>query len=75
MIECQRQQQSLKLLYLKKIHSIAISSTPRSILNTIRGIIRYRDEDLDDLSDDEICGELAVLFMSNELYRTETVKQ
>jgi len=61
MIECQRQQQSLNLLSLKKIHSILyyISSTPHSILNTSRGIIRYRDEDLDDLSDDEICGELA----------------
>jgi len=62
MIECQRQQQSLKLLSLKKINSILyyISSTPHSILNTSRGIIRYRDEDLDDLSDDDICGELAL---------------
>jgi citrate synthase len=56
-------------------NDVAISSTLHSILNTIRGIIRYRDEDLDDLSDDEICGELAVLFMSSELYRTETVRQ
>jgi hypothetical protein len=28
-------------------------------LNISRGIIRYRDEDLDDLTDDEICAELA----------------
>ena len=59
MIECQRRQQSLNLLSLKQIHSIAISSTPHRTLNTSRGIIRYRDEDLDDLSDEEICEELA----------------
>jgi hypothetical protein len=59
MIECQRRQQSLNLLSLKQIHSIAISSTPHRTLNTSRGIIRYRGEDLDDLSDEEICEELA----------------
>jgi len=59
MIEFQRKQQSLNLLSLTKIHSIAISSTPHITLNTSRGIIRYKDEDLDDLSDEEICEELA----------------
>ena len=59
MIECQRRKQSLNLLSLKQIHNIAISSTPHRILNTSRGVIRYRDEDLDDLSDEEICEELA----------------
>ena len=59
MIECQRKQQSLNLLSLKQIHNIAISSTPHRTLNISRGIIRYRDEDLDDLTDDEICAELA----------------
>ena len=59
MIECQRKQQSLNLLSLKQIHNIAISSTSHRTLNTSRGIIRYRDEDLDDLTDDEICAELA----------------
>jgi len=59
MIECQRKKQSLNLLSLKHIHNIAISSTPHRTLNTSRGIIRYRDEDLDDLSDKEICEELA----------------
>jgi hypothetical protein len=59
MIECQRRQQPLNLLSLKQIHSIAISSTPHRTLNTSRGVIRYRDEDLDDLSDEEICEELA----------------
>ena len=59
MIECQRKQQSLNLLSLKQIHNITISSTPHRTLNTSRGIIRYRDEDLDNLSDEEICKELA----------------
>ena len=59
MIEYQRKQQSLNLLSLKQIHNINISSTPQRILNTSRGIIRYRDEDLDNLSDEEIYKELA----------------
>jgi hypothetical protein len=59
MIECQRKKQSLNLLSLKRIHNITISSTPHRTLNTSRGIIRYRDEDLDNLSDDEICEKLA----------------
>ena len=59
MIECQRRQQSLNLLSLKQIHSIAISSTPHRTLNSSRGIIRYRDEDWEDLSDEDICEELA----------------
>jgi len=59
MIECQRKQQSLNLLSLKQIHNIAISSTPHRTLNTSRGNIRYRGEDLDDLTDDEICAEPA----------------
>ena len=59
MIECQRKQQSLNLLSLKQIHNINISSTPHRTLNTSQGIIRYRDEDLDNLSDEEICKELA----------------
>ena len=45
------------LLSLKQIHTIAISSTPLRTLNTSRRIIRYRYEDLDDLSDEEICEE------------------
>jgi hypothetical protein len=57
-IECQRRQ-SLNLLSLKQIHRIAISSTPHRTLNSSRGIIRYRDENWDDLSDEDICEELA----------------
>ena len=59
MIECQRRQQSLNLLSLKQVHSIAISSTPHRTLSSSRGIIRYREEDLDDLTEEEICEELA----------------
>jgi flagellar biosynthesis regulator FlbT len=59
MIECQRNQQSLNLLSLKQIHNITISSNPHKALNTSRGIIRYRDDYLDNLSDEEICKELA----------------
>ena len=57
MIECQRRQQPLNLLSLKQVHSIAIFSTPHRTLNTSREIIRYRDEDLADLSDEKICEE------------------
>ena len=35
------------------------NSTPHRTLNSSRGIIRYRDVDLDDRSDEEICEELA----------------
>jgi hypothetical protein len=45
--------------FFTQIHNINISSTPHRTLNTSRGIIRYRDEDLDNLSDEEICKELA----------------
>jgi hypothetical protein len=55
MIECQRRQQPLNLLSLKQVHSRAISSTPHRTLNISRRIIRYREEDLDDLSDEKIC--------------------
>ena len=57
-IECQRRQ-SLNLLSLQQIRRIAISSTPHRTLNSSRGIIRYRDEHWDDLSDEDICEELA----------------
>ena len=57
-IECQRRQ-SLNLLSLKQIRRITISSTPHRTLNSSRGIIRYRDEDWEDLSDEDICEELA----------------
>jgi hypothetical protein len=43
----------------KVFRRIAISSTPHRTLNSSRGIIRYRDEDWEDLSDEDICEELA----------------
>ena len=57
MIECQRKQM-LNLLSLKQIYSIIVYATPHRILNSIRGVIRYREEDLDDPTDDDICPEL-----------------
>ena len=58
MIECQRGQQSVNLLALKQIHNIDISSSPHRTLNSSWGIIRYRDGDLSELTDDEIYHEL-----------------
>ena len=58
MVECQRRQQSVILLSLKQIHNIEISSSHRT-LNSSRGINRYRDDDLAELTDDEICHELS----------------
>jgi hypothetical protein len=67
MIECQRKQQLLNLLSLKEIHNITISSTPHRTLNTSRGIIRYRDEDLDNLSDEEIISHVIFPFFWGDL--------
>ena len=50
----------IKPAFTEQIHNITIYSTPHRTLNTSRGIIRYKDEDCDDLSDDEICKELAL---------------
>ena len=50
MIECLRRQQSVNLLALKHIHNIEISSSHRT-LNSSRGIIPYRDDDLSELTD------------------------
>jgi len=58
LIETHRKQQSLNLLSLRQIHNIEISSSPYRTLNSTRGIIRYREDDLDELTDDEICYEL-----------------
>jgi hypothetical protein len=58
MIECFRKQQSLNLLALKHVNDINISASPHRTLNSGRGIIRYRDDDLSELTDAEICKEL-----------------
>lgn len=58
MVECFRKQQSLNLLALKHINDISISASPHRTLNSSRGIIRYRDDDLSELTDAEICKEL-----------------
>ena len=58
MIECFRKQQSLNLLALKHVNDINISASPHRTLNSSRGIIRYRDDDLSELTDAEISKEL-----------------
>ena len=58
MIECFRKQQSLNLLALKHVNDINISASPHRTLNSSHGIIRYRDDDLSELTDAEICKEL-----------------
>ena len=47
-IECFRKQQSLNLLALKHVNDI--SASPHRTLNSSRGIIRYRDDDLSELT-------------------------
>ena len=39
-------------------HEIPISSSPHKSLNFCQGIIRDRDRDLNDMSEEEICSEL-----------------
>jgi hypothetical protein len=53
-----RKQQSLNLLALKHVNDINISASPHRTLNSSRGIIRNRDDDLSELTDAEICKEL-----------------
>ena len=59
LIECVRKQQSLNLLALQRIGNVEINSSPHRSLNSSQGIIRYRDDDLSELTDEEICRELA----------------
>ena len=58
MIESFRKQQSWNWLAHKHINDINISVWPHRTLNNSRGIIRYRDDDLSELTDAEICKEL-----------------
>ena len=46
-------------IFLRQIHNIEISYSCHRTINSSRGIIRYREDDLDELTDDEICSELA----------------
>ena len=54
LIERHRKQHPLNLLSLPQIHNIEISSSCHRTLNSSRGIIRYRDDDLYELTNDEI---------------------
>jgi len=57
MIEFCGLQQSLNLLALKQINDISISASLHKTLKS-RGIMLYRDDDLSELTDAEICKEL-----------------
>ena len=58
LIECCRQQQSKNLLSLTSISDLQISVSPHRTLNSCQGIIRDRDHDLAELSEEEISKEL-----------------
>ena len=58
LVECTRQQQSRNLLSLTSILENPISATPHRTLNSSQGIVRDRDRDLKDMSEEEICKEL-----------------
>ena len=58
LIECERKAQSNNLLQMNKIGDHDIESSPHRTLNQCKGIIRYRGNDMDDLTDEEICAEL-----------------
>ena len=58
LIECTRQKQSQNLLSLTTILDVPIAASPHRTLNYCQGIIRDRDHDLSDMSEQEICVEL-----------------
>ena len=58
LIECTRQKQSQNLLSLTTVLDIPIVASPHRTLNYCQGIIRDRDHDLSDMSEQEICEEL-----------------
>jgi hypothetical protein len=60
LIEFQRMYKLVNLLSLKQIHNIEISSFPHRTLDIGRGINHFRDDDLSELTDDEICHQLAI---------------
>ena len=58
LIECTRQKQSQNLLSLTTILDVPIAASPHRTLNYCQGIIRDKDHDLSDMSEQEICVEL-----------------
>ena len=58
LVECYRKAQSDNLLTMTKIGEHEIVSSPHRTLNQSKGIIRYKGNDMDDLTDEEICTEL-----------------
>ena len=64
LIECFRQQQSKNLLSLTSIADLQISVTPHRTLNSSVGVIRDRDHDLAELSEEQIVQELKLQHVS-----------
>ena len=58
MVECSRPGQSKSLLSAEKILNIPISASPHKSLNSSQGIIRDRDRDLAEFSEEQILNEL-----------------
>ena len=61
LVECQRHQQSENVLSLKTIMDIPISATPHRTLNFCQEIVRDRDHDLSDMTEEEILNELKLI--------------
>ena len=58
LVECIRKQQSQNLLSLTQILDIPITSSPHKTLKFCQGIVRDRDHDLPEMSEEDICSEL-----------------
>ena len=58
LIEFFRQQQSKNLLSLTSVHDHPIAAAPHRPLNSSQGIVRDRDGDLSEMSEEEISWEL-----------------
>ena len=58
LVECSRKQQSINLLQLTKIDNVPVSASPHNSLNSSKGVIRDRDQDLADFGEEYICSEL-----------------
>lgn len=70
MIEWFRKQRHVNLLSLNSLYQVS----PQRTLNSIRRIIRYRDNDLSDIPDSEICKKLAHQCKSNIIKNNNLLK-
>ena len=59
LVECAKQQQAKNILTISSILEVPVSAEAHRSLNRSQGIIRDRDRNLADLSEQEICSELS----------------